>query len=258
MANGRTKFAAAVNLVQCELRAGVISLAGLVDAFDAEDAGYFADIDENGFELAFIGNFEVGVNTRVGTIGTAFEIVNVGTGAADDSGDFGEKAGTVARADGELDGKFGFGAAAPLDGNAAFRLVHQILDVGTLASVHGDAAASRDVADNFVARNGIAALGAVNKQVVVAFDDERSFAEAQHALHCFYEGGLGVDAFGLRGFFRFTEKAREDLAGGIFSETDGSVKILNPKKAGIRNEFVGVGFINFLHTPASTTTLSFI
>jgi hypothetical protein len=90
-------------------------VAGLVDALDAEDPGNFLDIGEDGFELALVGNFKVGVDARVGTIGTALEIVNVGTGAADDGGDFGKKAGAVARADGELDGKLGFGAAAPSD-----------------------------------------------------------------------------------------------------------------------------------------------
>src|SRR5229473_4151201 len=119
-------------------------MAGLVDAFHTENAGDFLNIDQDGFELAFIGDFEVGVNARVGAIGAAFQVMNVGTSSADDGGDFGEKAGAVARADGELDGKLGFGAAAPLDGDAAFGLVHKILNVGTLASMHSDAAASRD------------------------------------------------------------------------------------------------------------------
>src|SRR6266852_4521942 len=197
-----------------------MSLAGLVDAFDAENAGNFADIDEDSFQLTAVGDFQIGVNAGVGAVGTAFEVVNVGASSADDGGDFGKQAGAVACAGGELDGEGGFGAAAPLDGDAAFGLVHEILDVGTRASVHGDTAAARDVADNFVAGNGIAAFGAVNEQVVVTFNNQGRFAEAQHALYCFNESGLGVDGFGLGSFFRFTEKAREDLAGGIFSETD--------------------------------------
>ncbi len=232
-------------------------MAGLVDAFHTENAGNFLNIDEDGFELAFIGDFEVGVNARVGAIGAAFQVVNVGTSSADDGGDFGEKAGAVACADGELDGKFCFGATAPLDGDAAFGLVHEILHVGTLASVDGDSSSSRDVADNFVAGNGIATLGAVNEQVVVTFNDERSFAEAQHALYCFYEGRLGVNGFGLGGFFGFTEKACEDLAGGIFSETNGGVKILNFGKTVIGNEFQDVGFRNFLQAAAEVARFIF-
>ncbi len=84
------------------------SMAGLVDAFDAENAGDFFNVDEDGFELALIRDFQVGVNARVGAIGAAFEVVNVGTGSADDSRDLGEKAGAVAGADGELDGEGGF------------------------------------------------------------------------------------------------------------------------------------------------------
>src|SRR5258708_31415016 len=196
-------------------------MAGLVDAFHTENAGDFLNIDEDGFELAFIGDFEVGVNARVGAIGEAFQVMNVGTSSADDGGDFGEKAGAVACADGELDGKFCFGANAPVDGDAAFGLVHKILNVGTLASVHGDSSSARDVADNFVAGNGIATLGAVNKQVVVTFYNQGSFAEAQHALYCFYQRRLGVDGFGLGNFFRLTENARENLAGRVFSPTNG-------------------------------------
>jgi len=234
-------------------------LAGLVDAFDAENAGNFADIDENGFELTPVGNFEVGVNARVGAgaIGTAFEVVNVGTGSADDGGDVGKKTGAVARADGELDRKLGFGSAAPLDGDAAFGLVHEILHVGTRSGVHGDAAAARDVADNFVAGNGIATFGAINEQIVMAFDDQRRFAETQHAFDGLDESGLGIDGFGLGGFFRFPEQAREDLAGGIFSEADGGVEILNLGKAVIGNELEDVGFGNFLEAAAEVTRFVF-
>src|SRR5712692_6107406 len=180
-----------------------MSLAGLVDAFDAENAGNFADIDEDGFELPAVGDLQIGVNAGVGAIGTALEVVNIGTGSADDGGDFGKQAGAVASSDSELDGKLGFGAAAPLDGDAAFSLIHQILNVGAQASVHGNAAAAGDVADNFVAGNGIAALGAVNEQVAVALNDERRIAETQHALDGLDERRLGVNGFRFRGFFRF-------------------------------------------------------
>ena len=88
-------------------------MAGLVDAFDAENAGNFFYICEDGFELALIGDFKVGVNARVGAVGAAFQVVNVGAGAADNGGDVCQKARAIARADGELNGESGFGAAAP-------------------------------------------------------------------------------------------------------------------------------------------------
>src|SRR5258707_2401790 len=134
-----------------------MSLAGLVDAFDAENAGNFADIDEDGFKLTAVGDFQIGVNAGVGAVGTAFEVVNVGTRSADDGGDFGKQAGAVACAEGELDGEGGFGAASPLDGDAAFGLVHEILHVGPRARLHGDTAASRAVAGNFAAANRMTA-----------------------------------------------------------------------------------------------------
>ena len=137
-------------------------MAGLVDAFDAENAGNFLDIDEDGFELVLVGNFEIGVDASVGAVGAAFKVVNVGTGAAYDRRDFSKKAGAVARADGELDGESGFGTAAPFDSDAALGLVHQILDDGTRSRMDGDAAAARNVADNFVAGNRIATFGAIN------------------------------------------------------------------------------------------------
>ena len=79
-------------------------MAGLIDTFDAQNAGNFADVDEDGLKLALVGNFEAGVNARVGAIGTALEIVNIGTGSADDGGDFGKKTGQVAGPNGYLHG----------------------------------------------------------------------------------------------------------------------------------------------------------
>src|SRR5260370_753277 len=130
-------------------------MAGLVDAVHAENAGDFLYVGENGFELALIGNFEVGVDARVGAIRPAFQVMNVGTSSADDGSNFGEKDGAIPCAGGEVAGKLGFVAAAPLAGDAAFSLVHEIVNVGTLVSVHGDGPAWRDVAEDFVAGNGI-------------------------------------------------------------------------------------------------------
>src|SRR5713226_5650782 len=118
-------------------------VAGLVDTFDAVDARNFADIDKNGFELALVGDFKIGVDAGVGTVGAAFEIVNVGAGAADDGSNFREQSGAVLGANGKLHGE-GCGAlAAPLDGDAALGLIEQILNVRAQARVHGDAAAAR-------------------------------------------------------------------------------------------------------------------
>src|SRR5258708_23553337 len=99
------------------------SMAGLVDAFNAENTGNFLNVDQDGFELAPVGDFEVGVNSRVGAIRAAFRVMNVGTSAADDGGFFGEETGAVACAAGGLEGKIGFGAGAPRDRHVAVRVV---------------------------------------------------------------------------------------------------------------------------------------
>src|SRR5271154_5541481 len=127
------------------------ALAGLVDALDADYAGDAADVDEDSFELALVGDFEAGFDAGVEFVRAAFEVANVGAGATDDGGDLGEQAGAV---------------AAPFDGNAAFRLVQQVLQVGTALGVHGHTASACDIADDFVAGNRVATLGAIDEQIV--------------------------------------------------------------------------------------------
>ena len=72
--------------------------------------------------------------------------------------------------------------AGPLDGNAPLGFVKQILDVRAILAVDGDAAAARDVADDVVAGNRIAAFRAVDHQVVMAAHDDRGVLHAEHAL----------------------------------------------------------------------------
>src|SRR5438477_3751739 len=105
-------------------------MAGLVDAFDTENAGNFFDICKDGFELALIGDFKVGVDARVSAVGAAFQVVNVGAGAADNGGEVCQKAGAIACADGEMKGVNGFRIVAQLNGEATLCLKLQVLIVG--------------------------------------------------------------------------------------------------------------------------------
>src|SRR5437660_10590087 len=98
-------------------------MAGLVDAFDAENPGNFFDICKDSFELSLIGDFKVGVDARVGAVGAAFQVVNVGAGAADNAGDVRQQAGAIERATGELDGYSGFGAVVTLDGDVLLAFI---------------------------------------------------------------------------------------------------------------------------------------
>src|SRR5690242_16622825 len=110
----------------------------LVDALYIKHAGDFADIGEDGLELAAIGNFQAGVDARVGAIGSAFQAVDVGSGAADYRGNLSQEAGAIAGADHELHLERDSACAAPLDGDPALRLIQQILDVRTRAGMDGD------------------------------------------------------------------------------------------------------------------------
>ena len=62
--------------------------ARLVHALNTIDAGNLSNIREDGFELALIHDFQVGIHACVAAIGPAFQIVDIGTGATDHSGDF--------------------------------------------------------------------------------------------------------------------------------------------------------------------------
>ena len=157
-----------------------------------------ANIGKNTFELAAVGNFQARFDPRIQAIRPAFQVANIGTGAADDRGDFGKKAGAILGANSQLHRKGRSAFAAPFDGDATFGLVHQILHIGTSASVDGNAAAAGDVPDNFVAGNWIATLGAKNEQVIMALHDKRRFADAEHPLDGFDERGPGIIHFGSR------------------------------------------------------------
>src|ERR1043166_2401670 len=145
----------------------------LIDALYPVNAGDFANVGENAFKLAPVDNLEAGLDTSIEAIRTAFQITNVGTGAANDGSDFGKESSAVFGANRELDREGGRALAAPLDGNATFGLVKKILHVGAGTSVHGNSAAAGNVADNFIARNGIATFRAEDQQVVVALNDKR-------------------------------------------------------------------------------------
>src|SRR5260370_14410314 len=64
----------------------------LVDTLHIIHAGDSADIGEDGLELAAIGDFQAGVDARVRAIRSAFQAVDVGSGAADYGGNISQKA----------------------------------------------------------------------------------------------------------------------------------------------------------------------
>src|ERR1700688_2926674 len=152
---------------------------GLVNAFNAVNRGNLANIYKYGFQLATVHDFQAGINARVYTIGPAHQVSNVRTSSADHGGNVGKQSSAIASANLQLD-REGCGIlAAPLHGYATLRLVKQILHVGARSCVHRDTAAARYVPNDFVTRNGVAALRAINQQIVMPFDDKRRLTETQ-------------------------------------------------------------------------------
>src|SRR5712664_1826818 len=176
------------------------------------------------------------IDASIHPIGAALEAVDVGAGTANHGGNFGQKAGAVLGANHELHLESGGAGAAPLDGDAALGLIDQILDIGASTRVHGHATATGDIADDVVAGDGGAALGAIHQQVVVALDDQRRFAKAEHALDRLDQGGLGIFGWRLSGLCSIAKNTGEDLASGIFSKADGGKEILGFRQAVVRSE----------------------
>src|SRR3984893_5810317 len=231
--------------------------AGLVDTLYTVHAGHCADIGEDGLELAAIGDFQAGVDARIRTVRAAFQAVNVGARAADYGGNLSQKAGAIAGADHELHLEGGGSCPTPLDGDAAFRLIQEILDIRTRASMNRDATPARDVTDDVVAGNRIAALRAIHEKIVIALHDQRGFAKAEHALYGFDECGLCVFRRRLSGLRGIAENAREHLARGIFPKSYRGIEILTLREAGIGGDPQQLLLWNFLKAAAEVARFLF-
>src|SRR6202166_1140937 len=218
----------------------------LINALNAVNRGNLANIHEDGFQLAAVHNFQAGIDARADAVWAADQVANVRTGPADHSGDVSKQSSAIARTNLQLDGKSRGILAAPFNSDAALRLVKQILHVGARARVHRDAAAARDVPDYFITGNGIAALGAINQQIVMPFDDERRLTETQHAFDGFNQRGLGIGRLNLRGLSRFTKHAGQDLPRGVFSKAYRGIQIVNLRKSVMSTHLQHLRSRNFL------------
>lgn len=87
-------------------------------------------------------------------------------------------------------------------------MIEQILDVRAYFGVHGDAAATSYIADDFISRNRVATLGPEYHQVVLAAHLESGFADPEHS----FDGGdqprrgLFGGGIGFRRRDRFAER----------------------------------------------------
>src|SRR6185295_14444701 len=96
----------------------------------------------------------------------------------------------------------------------------------------------------------IAALGTVNQQIAMPFDDKRSLAKAEHALYGIDQSRLGLFGFRFSRLFRLAQNARENLARRVFSESHGRLQILNAGETVVGCEFEHIRLGNFLEAAA--------
>src|SRR6185437_2940000 len=215
----------------------------------------FLDLQEDFFELLAVADVEGYLNFRVQIFADAFEVADVGVDGADSGGDFGEHARAILCEDAEANRESGgLGGSGPFGGDAALGLVEEILNVGTSGGMHGDAASARDVADDIVAGNRVAAFRAIDHQIVVSANLDGRVLHSQHALH----GGNEFRGFLLGGFReRLTGRFRENLARRPFAVAQVGVKIFNPSAAVFGSYALPILIGDFLETQAAVAGFAF-
>src|SRR5690242_8367792 len=140
----------------------------IVHALDIEHAGNTFNASENVLQLLAVPHIESDFDPCANIFSTTFKSPNVGARFADDASDGSEHSGPVFGDDAQSHREFSMRGAGPLDGDPPVGLVQQVFNVGAVLAVDGDPSAAGDVADDVVAGNRIAALGAIDHQVVVA------------------------------------------------------------------------------------------
>src|SRR5579864_8379218 len=125
------------------------------------DTGDLSQAGDDGLEVLQVRNIQHDLHAGLAVRGVGGNVFNVALGVADHAGDVLQHAETVVAEDGELDRirRWHTVVARPFDVDLAFGFVHQIGDVGAVDRVDGNAFAARDVADDALAADGIAAAG---------------------------------------------------------------------------------------------------
>src|SRR5215469_18338414 len=158
---------------------------------------------DDAFQVLQIGDVYDDVDGGVGSCGFGFDVADVGVGVADDCRDLLQHARAVITEHNKLNGeprlpyRGGANAAvlAPLNGDAALRLVHQVLDVCARLGVHSHALATRHVADDLFAANRITTSRAIDQQIVVTFNLDGRGVAAEDPSH--YAGEAAGRLVGL-------------------------------------------------------------
>src|SRR5215213_2449432 len=165
--------------------AGVLPSHGALHALNVEDAGDFAyrghdlvevleveDLDGDLYAAAVVG-LDRGVRGAYVGLDVLYRVRHVGDHARAVLG-YRQQAHGV--------GRLARARVGPLDLDDALGVDHQLLHVRAALRVDGDALAARDVADDLLAADGVAAAGARDEQVVHAAHDDGVFAEPYELL----------------------------------------------------------------------------
>src|SRR5271163_421184 len=206
------------------------AVSDVVNAFDVEYAGDAFDGGDDVLELLAVADVERHFDARAGiVVAAAFKAAYIRAGIADDVGNPGDHSRPVLGEDAQAHRKFRLRGGGPFDGNAAIGFVEQIFHIRTVLAVDGDAAAAGDIADDVVAKNGVAAFRAIDHQVVVAAHHDGCVVHAEHALDG--GGNFRKRFFGGRARHGLAAGLRQHLPRGPFPVTKIGVEVLDARAA---------------------------
>src|SRR5262249_44011768 len=154
-------------------------------AFDSDHSFHAAQRFDYLLEVLEIVDLDGHVDPRVRALVRArFHVLDVGVDVGNLRADRGEHALPILDLHRQLDGVAGDRIGlVPFDVDAPLGIVEQVHDVGAGRGVDRHALAARDVADDLLAADRIAAAGAEHHQIVEAADLDLLFAGAEHAPH---------------------------------------------------------------------------
>src|ERR1700693_2554377 len=217
-------------------------------------AGNLADAVDDFLQVFQVGDFEDYVHAGLAILAAGFDVADVGVGIADKGGDLFEHAEAVVA---EKRDFYGIGnrlavfVAGPEYVDAAVGFIEKIGDVRTVDGVDGHSFASRDVADDSLAANGVATAGAIDEQVALSADDDGVAVAAKDAAH--YAGkavGCGV-LFSVG--HRFSARGREfrqHLAGRVLAVADAGHQVVGASESVFAGRSLQVRFFNFFQRDA--------
>src|SRR5579859_591102 len=232
-------------------------LLNFLQALHFVHAGDLSQAGDDGLEVLQVRNIQHDFHAGLAVRGVGGDVFDVALGVANHAGDVLQHAEAVVAEDGELDRvrRWHTVVARPFDVDLAFGFVHQVGDVGAVDRVDGHAFAARDVADDALAADGIAAAGAVDHHVSLAADGDAVVVAEDAAHHAGDGAGLRSQAFGFDvprdGVRRACgQQLGQHLAGRIFSVTDARHQVVHLAQAIAARDFLQLFVLHVLEGDA--------